>query len=84
MPGMDRGIDMVVTSDWIIKIVLFSIAHWVLAAIMLNDLSSRKKVFGGRKAPWAVVILAVPGFGSLVYLLFHPHIFNPDRDGRDD
>jgi hypothetical protein len=72
-----------VTSDWIIKIVLFSIVHWVLAGIMLNDLSNRKKVFAGHKGPWAVIILIVPGFGSLVYLLFHPQIFNPDHDRRD-
>jgi len=37
-------------------------------------------VFGGRKAPWAIVILVIPCFGSLAYLLFHPQILNPDHD----
>jgi len=71
--------------DWIIRIVLFSIVHWILAGIMLSDLSSRQKVFGRRKMPWAVVILVIPCFGSLSYLAFHPQILNPDqdRDNRD-
>ncbi|OGO42604.1 MAG: hypothetical protein A2137_05420 [Chloroflexi bacterium RBG_16_58_8] len=68
------------SSDWIIRIVLFAIVHWVLAGVLLNDLVSRRKVFGGRKAPWAIVILVIPCFGSLAYLLFHPQILNPDHD----
>jgi hypothetical protein len=67
------------SSDWIIRVVLFSIVHWVLAIIMLNDLASRKKVFGGHKAPWAIIVLAIPCFGSLIYLLFHPQVLYPDR-----
>jgi len=66
--------------DWIIRIVLFGIVHWILAGIMLNDLSSRQKVFGRRKAPWAIVILVIPCFGSLSYLAFHPQILNPDQN----
>ena len=69
--------------DWIFRIVLFGIAHWILAGIMLNDLASRRKVFGGRKAPWAVIILVIPGFGSLLYLMFHPQIFTPDDDDQN-
>jgi len=45
---------------------------------MLQDLVSRQKVFGGRKAPWAILILIIPCFGSILYLLFHPKILNPD------
>lgn len=69
--------------EWILRIVLFGIVHWILAVIMLNDLVSRERVFGGRKAPWAVVILVVPCFGSILYLLFHPQILNPDYS-RDE
>jgi hypothetical protein len=72
------------SSDWIIRIILFSIVHWILAGVLINDLASRKKVFAGHKAPWAIVILVIPCFGSLVYLLFHPQILNPDRDRHDD
>jgi hypothetical protein len=66
--------------DWILRIALFGIVHWILAGIMLNDLASRQKVFGRRKAPWAIVILVIPCFGSLAYLAFHPQILNPDQD----
>jgi len=66
--------------EWIIRIVLFAIAHWVLAGIMLHDLVYREKVFGGRKAPWAIVILFIFCFGSLLYLIFHPQIVIKDFD----
>ena len=65
--------------EWIIRIILFGIVHWILAGILLNDLSSREKVFGRRKAPWVIVILIIPCFGSLLYLAFHPQIFSPDQ-----
>jgi hypothetical protein len=69
--------------DWIIRIVLFAIVHWILAGIMLNDLVSRPRVFGRRKAPWAVTILVIPCFGSLLYLAFHPQILSPDQNDQD-
>ena len=61
-------------TEWIIRIVLFSLVHWILAGIMLQDLVSRQRVFGGHKAPWAIVVLILPCFGSLLYLSFHPQI----------
>ena len=64
--------------EWIIRIVLFSIVHWVLAGVLLQDLVSREMVAGRRKGPWVVIILFIPCFGSLIYLLFHPQILNPD------
>jgi len=73
--------------EWIVRIVLFGIVHWVLAAVMLQDLATRNRVFGRRKPPWAIIILFIPCFGSLLYLLFHPQIFYPPRpktDRRDD
>ncbi|OGO21544.1 MAG: hypothetical protein A2144_06950 [Chloroflexi bacterium RBG_16_50_9] len=69
--------------DWIIRIVLFGVVHWILAGILLQDLASREKIFGGRKWIWAIVIIFVIGFGSLLYLLFHPEILNPDRSRKD-
>jgi hypothetical protein len=65
-------------SEWIIRIVIFGIIHWILAGFFLNDIASRQKVFGRRKAPWVVIILLVPCFGSILYLLFHPQIFSPN------
>lgn len=70
--------------EWILRIVLFGIVHWILAGVLIQDLASRQRIFGGRKAPWAILILFIPCFGSILYLLFHPQILNPDssRDER--
>ncbi|MBA7711752.1 hypothetical protein ES703_120718 [subsurface metagenome] len=69
--------------EWVLRIVLFGIAHWILAGVLIKDLASRQRVFGGHKPPWAIVILFIPGFGSLLYLLFHPQILNPDHSQQD-
>jgi len=60
--------------------VMTAISAVVLAIMMLQDLVARKRVLGGRKWPWAVAIIFVIFFGSLVYLLCHPKIF---YDGND-
>lgn len=64
----------------ILGLVLFGLLHWVLAAMLLGDLSSRKRVLGGHKAPWAVAIILVTFVGSLAYLLCHPGIFYDKRE----
>ena len=69
--------------EWIIRVVLFGIVHWILAGIFLHDLASRQRVFTGRKPPWAIVILIIPCFGSILYLLFHPQILNPDYHQKE-
>ena len=66
------------TPGWIIRIVLIGVLHWLLAGIMLYDLAYREKVFGGKKAPWAILILFVLCLGSLLYLSFHPQIIIKD------
>ena len=66
--------------EWILRIVLLGIVHWILAGFMLQDLVSREKVFGGRKKPWAIIIVLITCFGSLLYLLFHPQILTRDAD----
>ena len=63
--------------EWILRIVLLGITHWILAGILLQDLAARERVVGGHKWPWAVVIILITCFGSLLYLLFHPQILNP-------
>jgi hypothetical protein len=74
-------------SEWVLRIVLFSIVHWILAGLMLNDLASRQRIFGKRKPPWAIIIIFIPCFGSLLYLIFHPEILDPNllqkRQDRD-
>ena len=69
--------------DWIIRIVLLGIVHWILAGILLHDLAYREKVFGGHKAPWAIIILLILCLGSLLYLMFHPQIIIRDFDQSD-
>ena len=62
------------SAEWILELVLFSILHWILAGIVLNDIATRKHVLGGHKAPWVVVVILVTFVGSLLYLLCHPQI----------
>jgi len=69
--------------EWVLRIVVFGIVHWILAGIVLQDLASREKVFGGRKWPWGIMIIFIACFGSLLYLVFHPDILNPDKSGKD-
>lgn len=64
-------------ADWILRFVFLGIAHWALAGLMLDDLAKREKVLGGRKAPWAIIIIFITCLGSILYLLFHPQILAP-------
>lgn len=66
--------------EWILELVLFSILHWILAGIVLNDIATRKRVLGGHKAPWVVVVILVTFAGSLLYLLCHPQILGGDEE----
>lgn len=70
-------------TEWIIRIVLFGITHWILAGILIQDLVSRKRVFGRRKPLWAIIILFIPCFGSLLYLMFHPQILSPAHSQQE-
>jgi uncharacterized membrane protein YuzA (DUF378 family) len=72
------------SNDWLLRIVLFSIIHWVLAGIMMTDLVARSHVLGGRKTPWLALIMLVPGFGSLVYMVFHPDILHASSSPDDE
>ena len=64
--------------EWIIRVILLSVVHWVLAGFMLQDMASRPKVFGGHKAPWVIAVVIIPCLGSLLYLAFHPQMLYPD------
>ena len=71
-------------NDWLLRIVLFSIIHWALAGIMMTDLVNRARVVGGRKGPWLALVMLVPGFGSLLYLVFHPDILHSSSAPDDE
>lgn len=60
--------------DWIIRLVLLGIMHWVLAIMMLQDLVTRRRIIGGLKWPWGVAIVFVTFLGSVIYLLCHPRV----------
>jgi hypothetical protein len=64
--------------EWIIRVILLSVVHWVLAGFMLQDMASRPKVFGGHKAFWVIAVVIIPCLGSLLYLAFHPQMLYPD------
>ncbi len=69
--------------EWVFRVILFGVAHWILAGILLNDLAAREKVFGGRKWPWGILIIFIAALGSILYLAFHPDILNPDSSRKD-
>ena len=79
-PGGKRAVEL----DAIFKLVLFGISHWVLAIMLLHDLAGRKRVWGGRKWLWVLIILFITYLGSLLYLLFHPQVLFGSRGGDDD
>ncbi len=64
----------------ILALILMSILHFVLVGMLLDDIAHRKRVLGGRKAPWVIAIIFVAFIGALLYLLCHPKIFY----GSDD
>ena len=61
--------------QFLLRLVILGILHWVLALMMLQDLAYRDRVLGGKKALWAVFIIFFLIIGSLIYLLCHPQIF---------
>lgn len=65
---------------WITRLAIFSIFHWVLALILLNDLAYRKRVLGGKKWVWALAIIFLTWAGSILYLLCHPQVFYDSND----
>jgi len=71
-------------TEWIIRIVLFGLVHWALVGLLLPDLASGAKVFGGRKLPWVLMILFIPCLGSIVFLLFHPHVLYPHHSREEN
>jgi hypothetical protein len=68
--------------EWVLQLCLFSVLHWVLVGILLQDLSRRDKVLGGRKWPWALSLIFLIFIGSLLYLVCHPRIFI-NEDNQD-
>jgi hypothetical protein len=47
-------------TQWITKIVIFGILHWMLALLLLQDLAYRGRVLGGKKWPWALPFVHNP------------------------
>lgn len=68
--------------ELILRFIFIGVVHWVLAGLLLQDLAYRRRVVGGRKWFWAVIIIFIACLGSLVYLLFHPQILSRE-DGEN-
>lgn len=69
--------------EYFARWVLFGMMHWLLVPFMLDDLVHRRKVFGGHKWVWAILIIFVLIMGSVIYLLFHPQVFFGDDSDRN-
>ena len=67
----------------ILKIILLGFIHWMLVPFALKALIERKRVLGGKKAPWAVAIIFFACVGSLLYLIFHPN-FGTETEARTE
>ena len=65
--------------QWVLGLITFAMLHWVLAIMLLHDLANRRRVLGGRKWPWAVLIVFLTFLGSVLYLLSHPQIFTEEQ-----
>ena len=51
--------------EFYFKVLLLGILHWVLAGMLLRDLAHRKRVLGGRKAVWVILIMFAAFLGSV-------------------
>lgn len=58
-------------------VLVWIAAQYGLAARALRDLRLRPRVRGGNKVAWALVILAVPIAGPLIYNVYGPVSFLP-------
>jgi hypothetical protein len=61
----------------VILIVLLALAQYTLMAYALRDLLRRPRVRGDNKVLWALVILALPFAGALIYSVYGPTSFLP-------
>lgn len=67
--------------EWILRIVLVGVIHWMLVGLALPDLAYRQKVVG-RKGLWTVTIVFLTCFGSLAYLMVHPQMLTQGYSER--
>lgn len=58
--------------DTILKLAAIGLFHWMLAPLALVVLADRRHVLGKHKIMWALAILFLTCFGSLLFLMLHP------------
>jgi len=58
--------------EWVLELVLFSVLHWILTGTILNDIANRKRILGGHKAPWVIVVILLTFVGSY-FIFFATH-----------
>jgi len=66
----------------ICALVILGILHWMLAFILLDDMTRRQQMRRRHKAPWVILIVSLVFIGSLVYLLCHPGFFYGNDDDQ--
>ena len=61
------------------------IFFWITAIMIwfrcITDLFSRDDLGGGMKAVWIVVLIVIPWFGALIYLIARPKVTASDVQG---
>jgi hypothetical protein len=63
---------------WLLLIFIPLLVIWTLAAV---DIFRRDDLAGATKALWLIVVIVLPFLGTLVYLIFRPHLATRDESG---
>jgi len=61
----------------VVAILVWAVVQYGLAYWTLRDLQRRPRVRGGNKVLWAIIILALPIVGPLLYASIGPTSFIP-------
>lgn len=60
------------TSLLVVAVLLWTVVQYGLVVWAMRDLMRRRRVRGGNKVLWALLILTVPLFGALAYAAAAP------------
>jgi len=70
--------------EYYLWLATIAILHWVGVIMLLKDLTERKRAFGGKKWPWALLIILLTIVGGVIYIIFHPGVLIERKDGDED
>lgn len=62
---------------------MFAFFFWVIAIVVFimvfGDIFRRHDIGGGAKAGWILLLVILPLFGALIYLIARPQVFEAKR-----